>query len=271
MRLRQVTIDNYRAINHLELFLHPQLTVLHGDNGHGKTSALSAIAVGLGRIPTLLPEVSGISFLKTDRRGHGQLRVELSTTDGITWDLQRGPWLHRSLGIRALRAQIDKIVDADINGDGKQALDLPIFAFYDTDRAVFDIPQRRRGFSREFSRYQALEGAFSVRTNFRGFFIWFHAKENEELRLQRQQRNFNFQLRELRAVRDAINGIMNGISQLHTELNPLRFILSVDLGAGKSEPLEIAQLSGGYRIMLALVADLARRMAQGNPTSGQST
>ena len=260
MRLRKVTIENYRAIDHLGLLLHPQLTVLHGDNGHGKTSVLSAIAVGLGRVPTLLPEVSGISFLKTDRRGRGPLRVELSTTDGITWDLQRAP-----LGIRELRAQIEKIIDADINGDVKQAIDLPILAFYDTDRAVFDIPQRRRGFSREFSRYQALEGAFSVRTNFRGFFIWFHAKENEELRAQRQLRNFNFQLKELRAVRDAINGMMSGVSGLHTELNPLRFVLSVEIGAGKSETLEIAQLSGGYRIMLSLVADLARRMAQDNP------
>ena len=274
MRLRKVTIENYRAIDHLELLLHPRLTVLHGDNGHGKTSVLSAIAVGLGRVPTLLPEVSGISFLKTDRRGRGPLRVELSTTDGITWDLQRAPlgirelrgqMARRPLGIRELRAQIEKIIDADINGDVKHAIDLPIFAFYDTDRAVFDIPQRRRGFSREFSRYQALEGAFSVRTNFRGFFIWFHAKENEELRVQRQLRNFNFQLKELRSVRDAINGMMNGVSGLHTELNPLRFVLSVDIGAGKSETLEIAQLSGGYRIMLSLVADLARRMAQGNP------
>ena len=35
--------------------------------------------------------------------------------------------------------------------------------------------------------------------------------------------------------------------------------------AGKSEELAFDQLSGGYRIVLALAADLARRMAQGNP------
>ena len=265
MRLKQVTIENYRAIDQLELLLHPQLTVLHGDNGHGKTSVLSAIAVGLGRIPTLLPGVSGISFLKTDLRGWGPMRVELSTTDGITWDMQRGSWLRRAIGTRELRNEIDKIVETDMGRDEKHPVALPILAFYDTDRAVFEIPQRRRGFTREFSRYQALDGAFSVRTNFRGFFIWFHAKENEELRLQRQKRDFSFQLKELRAVRDAITGALSGVSELHTELNPLRFVLSVNSEGGKRETLEIAQLSGGYRIMLALVADLARRMAQGNP------
>ncbi len=265
MRLKQVSIENYRAIDQLELLLHPQLTVLHGDNGHGKTSVLSAIAVGLGRIPTLLPGVSGISFLKTDLRGWGPMRIELSTTDGITWDMQRGPWSRRAIGTRELRKEIDKIVEADMAGDEKHPAALPILAFYDTDRAVFEIPQRRRGFTQEFSRYQALDGAFSVRTNFRGFFIWFHTKENEELRLQRQLRDFSFQLKELRAVRDAITGVLNGVSELHTELNPLRFVLSVNTEGGKRETLEIAQLSGGYRIMLALVADLARRMAQGNP------
>ena len=33
----------------------------------------------------------------------------------------------------------------------------------------------------------------------------------------------------------------------------------------EAEELALDQLSGGYRIMLALAADLARRMAQGNP------
>ncbi|MXY63493.1 MAG: AAA family ATPase, partial [Synechococcus sp. SB0665_bin_28] len=37
MKLARVEIENYRAIETLHLALHPGLTVLHGDNGHGKT------------------------------------------------------------------------------------------------------------------------------------------------------------------------------------------------------------------------------------------
>ena len=48
MKLKFVEIENYRAIDELQLPIHPSLTVLHGDNAHGKTSVLSAIAVGLG-------------------------------------------------------------------------------------------------------------------------------------------------------------------------------------------------------------------------------
>ena len=69
MKLKRVEIENYRAIERLDLSLDPALTVFHGNNGHGKTSVLSGIAVGLAGIPRWLPDVAGIGFLKSDRRG----------------------------------------------------------------------------------------------------------------------------------------------------------------------------------------------------------
>ena len=82
MKLKFVEIENYRAIEKIDLQLDPQLTVLHGDNAHGKTSVLSAIALGLGAVPTLLPDVSGIGFFKKDRHeGGGRVRVSLTTTN----------------------------------------------------------------------------------------------------------------------------------------------------------------------------------------------
>ena len=55
MKLKSVEIENFRAIDELRLPLHPTLTVLHGDNAHGKTSVLSAIAVGLASIRRSCP------------------------------------------------------------------------------------------------------------------------------------------------------------------------------------------------------------------------
>ena len=64
-----------------------------------------------------------------------------------------------------------------------------------------------------------------------------------------------------------------GASEPRVELDPFRLVVSVrpdpdgrfDNGFEEAEELALDQLSGGYRIMLALAADLARRMAQGNP------
>lgn len=264
MRLERVIIENYRAIERLELPLHPRLTVLHGNNGDGKTSVLSAIAVGLSAVHRLLPtKVAGIDFQETDRRGMLPLRVELMVVDGITWRRQSSFGRRQSNALRQLEEFVGSITTAD--KEGRPPLDLPIVAFYDTDRAVFDLPQRRRGFRTEFSRYAALDGALSPRTNFREFFEWFYAKENDELRQQRESRDFNHRIKDLDAVRSAIKAMIPGASQPRTELSPLRFVVSITPEQGEPEILAINQLSGGYRIMLALVADLARRMAEGNP------
>ena len=266
MKLARLEIENYRAIERLDLPLNPDLTVFHGDNAHGKTSILSAIAVGLGSIPRLLPGVSSIGFLKTDLRARRPLRVALTTTtEGIWWQrrMTAGGAGGRVISQRGLKEMVDAIVSADT--EGLEPHELPIVAFYDTDRAVFDAPQRRRGFKPDFPRYEALEGALSVRTNFREFFQWFYAMENEELRAQRQQPFSGNGLKELDTVRSAITAMMPGVTQPRIKFRPLRFVVTVESERGEPEELSLDQLSGGYRIMLALAADLARRMAQGNP------
>ena len=266
MKLARLEIENYRAIERLDLPLNPDLTVFHGDNAHGKTSILSAIAVGLGRILTLLPGVSGIGFRKTDRRkGGSRVTVRVMTTEGIRWQRRMTPGRagRRTITQLGLKEAVDAIIGAD--RERCEPLDLPIVAFYDTDRAVFDAPQRRRGFPTDFPRYGALEGALSVRTNFRQFFQWFYAMENEELRAQRAQPDSRHGLKELDAVRSAITTMVPGVSYPRIEFRPLRFAVSVESDQGEREELALDELSGGYRIMLALAADLARRMAQGNP------
>ena len=130
---------------------------------------------------------------------------------------------------------------------------------------VSDEPQRRTRVKIEFPRYAALQGALSARTDFRDFFRWFYAKENEELREQKARQDFSHQFVDLKAVRRAIETMLPGVSNPRIEPRPLRFVVSVKQDDGKLATLSMDQLSGGYRIMLALVADLARRMAQGNP------
>ena len=157
---------------------------------------------------------------------------------------------------------MDEIVAAD--GERRPPLSLPIVAYYDTDRTVLQ-PHRRRSLERTSQRYQALQGALGARTDFKDFFNWFYAAENQELREQREERNFNRQLRELQAVRRAIESMVPGVSDPRTLMRPLRFVVTINhKGRGKEE-CSVQQLSGGYRVILALAADVARRMAQGNP------
>ena len=269
MKLESVEIENYRAIDELRLPLHPSLTVLHGDNAHGKTSVLSAIAVGLGAILAELPGVRSVGFRATDsRRKADHMQVSLTAGDGVTWcrrrsgggDGKRFP--RASKRIRHLRKKMDEVVRADRE---RRPVDLPIVAFYDTERAMVEKLPWRRDFGKDFPRFAALEGALAARANFRDFAEWFYAWENEELREQKQRRDFDYRLKELDAVRQAITSMVPGASDLHIKHRPRRIVLSFEQDSGKTETLSLNQLSGGYRIVLAVAGDLARRMAHGNP------
>ncbi len=264
MKLKSVTIENYRAIENLDLSLDRKLIVLHGANGHGKTSVLSAIAVGLvDSLGSFLDELSFDLSEEDWREGAGPPRVVVESTDGITGE-RHGEEVTE--GQEEARRLIEtRILDKAL---ATKEEDMPIVAFYGTDRMLSDMPDwvlSQRGSQYKPSRRAALEGALSARTDFEGLLTWFYFKENEELRERRERRDFDYQLKDVSVIRQAISSMLPEISNPRIELNPLRFVVSQQPEEGRAENLSLNQLSGGYRIVLALAADLARRMAQGNP------
>ena len=277
MKLKFVEIENFRAIEKIRLPLDPHITVLHGANAQGKTSVLSAIAVGLGAVPILLPDVSGINFKKKDRGdGKGCTRVLMTTTEDITWERTSGAkrrtgWSWNNDKIqeptlkypqRDLKQWLSRIA---LKGWGGTNIDLPILAFYDTERAVSHLTKKSGRPKNTASRYAALTGALSARTNFRELFEWFYMKENEELREQKERRNHDYRLKDLSAVREAISSMIDGVTEPHVEFRPFRLVVSEQLDGAPPKKRNFDQLSGGYQAVIALAADLAWRMAQGNP------
>ena len=267
MKLKSVTIENYRAIENLVLPLDPKLTVLHGANGHGKTSVLSAIAVGLVDSLGSFFYESTIDLSEEDwREGAASPRIVVESMDGLTGE-RRGDIAADE------REEAQRIARNDAIRPGlDEALateeDMPIVAFYGTDRMLSDMPDwliSQRGSRFAPSRSDALEGALSARTDFEGFLVWFYFKENEELREQRERRDFDYQLKDVSVIRQAISSMLPEVSNPRIESDPLRLVVSRQPEEGRVEKLSLNQLSGGYRIVLALAADLARRMAQGNP------
>lgn len=240
MKLKSVEIENYRAIEKLKLPLDPSLTVLHGDNGYGKTSVLSAIAVGLGAIPEMLFDVSELNFREEDlREGAEAPRVVLTSTDGASWEW---PWRrqeHERLETRRMIAQA-KFLERPFKAPDEDEADIPIAAFYSTH----------------------LISPLDARMDFNRLFTWY--REAEKLKRE-NRRNPDHQPKDISAVYQAISSMLPEVSDLHTELHPPRFVVSRRSEQGQVEKLSLDQLSGGYRVVLSLAADLARRMVTGNP------
>lgn len=263
MKLKSVEIENYRAIEKLSLWLDPSLTVLHGDNGCGKTSVLSAIAVGLGAIPELLSDVSELDFHEEDQReGAEEPRISLTAMDGTFWERQSGrvnDQMREQKMIALARFLESRVIRAKVDLD-----DLPLAAFYSTDRIVSGLSKVPDDLKVRFPRLSALKGALAARTDFGRLLTWFYFKEVEELKVQRERRDFDYQSKDLAAVRQAIASMLPEVFDPRTESNPPRLVVSRK-SEGRVEKLSLDQLSGGYRIMLALAADLAARMVTGNP------
>ena len=271
MKLKSVEIENYRAIEKLKLSLDPSLTVLHGDNGYCKTSVLSAIAVGLGHEGMLGSFLDVfIYFCEGDwHEGAGNPRVSLTSMDGNVFERQgTKSVVKRKKAEEEMSANRENLDKALVENSRAESKDMPIGALYGTDRMVSDVPESvvsPRQLPRRVPRLDALKGALSARTDFEDLFAWFYFKEDEELREQKERRDFDYQLKEVSAVRQAISSMLPEVSDPRTESNPPRFVVSQKSEQGQVEKLSLDQLSGGYRIVLALAADLARRMVQGNP------
>jgi predicted ATP-binding protein involved in virulence len=293
MRLSTVEIENFRAVGRLKLPLHERLNVLVGDNAAGKTSVIEAIAIGLGAILEHLPDCKGRALRDADLRVYPArgvplpgapitiwirtpfVRVALHTdTDtGLAWDRIKRRDRTRStaaqtpkaLGLARLQAFLDPIITSvQAGGDA----DLPIVAYYGTERAVPAIPQRKRAFRATMSRFAALDGALDAGFRFKDVFEWLVMQEDLERREKESHADFGYKLPVLEAVRNAVERGLDGCRRPRTELNPLRLVVDLETPTGGVEQLALDQLSGGYRTMLTLVIDLARRMAQANPHRG---
>ncbi|MBY6209892.1 MULTISPECIES: AAA family ATPase [Halomonas] len=272
MKLKRLTLENFRAKAYLSMALGQRLTLLLGSNGSGKTTLLDAISIGLGEVLTYLPGVSGISFkkrgeiLQQHNRQAPYTRITLEALHGLTWDrMQRrdnskntAEEIPAGRGIKNLKHYLDAQVITPWSAG--EPFDLPVFAYYGVSRALLDLPLSRKGFPKSHERFDALTNALNADSRFKSAFIWFYNKENEEHRLQKQHKSFDVTLPELDAVRRAITRMFPDLSEPHIELNPLRFVVRQ-----REEWLNIAQLSDGHQTLLGLVIDLSSRMAMANP------
>lgn len=263
MKIQDVTIQNFRGISSkpFTVSLNPQLTVFIGSNGAGKSTILDATSMILSRVINLIrfQKNSGTPFKNTDFPSgkFDETSLSILMMGGGRWKLSKEKSKSKSLSI------VDDfyiaILRAHIEGTEEQC-SIPLFVYYRTNRAVLDIPLKIRK-KHNFSLLEAYDEALVGSANFRHFFEWFRNREDLENEIKHQERNLDYSDKQLSAVRTAIESVMNNFCCLSVRRNPLRMVIKKD---GKE--LLVGHLSDGEKVMLAMVGDLARRLAIANPT-----
>lgn len=276
MKIKQLTLSHYRRFSDFTIDFDEQITVLVARNGAGKSSILDALATALGLFLTRLPGVSGISPRETDFQVNpdgskpAYMRIRCESQNGVQWDrtekrdksAKTEKQIPPALGHRDLLKYVDQFIDANNEGLDYQ---LPVFIHYGTGRAVFDVPQRKRGFKKVFGRFDSFDKALESRANFKRFVEYFYFLEDCESREHKTRKTFDFEIPELRAIRQAISRLMPTFSNPRS-VYPAGLMVDWTVD-GVVKQLRIEQLSDGYRTTLAMVMDIAARMAEANPNS----
>jgi predicted ATP-binding protein involved in virulence len=155
----------------------------------------------------------------------------------------------------------------EIRTTGPEALiPLPVIAFYRSQRRLNEMPELGEIFDATLERQGAFQGALNAGVNYKAMCQWFYLRENQELRQKVQAREGTaFEIPDLKAVRMAIINTVENVERIFFDGTPPRLKVALGSHNGAAQVLELEQLSDGYRNLLAIVLDFARRLAQANP------
>ena len=283
MKVKRLTMTSFRGIGNLTLeFPETEATILIGINGVGKSSILDCLAILLSHLTGLIqdPILYEGSFIEPNRAdGRKEIRRyfnELDITNGcnethneikISLESQEVTWSLTEVRKGIKPNKLSQLKDLQIISHRKRdewetkpdKANLPLPVYYHVNREFCDdIPQEtlQPHSLRQLEAYdQALTGA---RISFKSFLNWFKTLEDVENELRRDDPDHRD--RQLEAVRQAINSLLTGFSDLRVRRSPLRMTVTK-----QGQELIIDQLSDGEKGLLALAGDLARRLAIANP------
>lgn len=269
MRIERLTVQNFKKFAEQSVTLHPQFTLLVGDNGSGKTTVLDALAVSMGiwlvDPPDTTLKNSGRNILPTEIRLEPSLegdriqfrerlpvRVEatgqINDRNKVTWERQIKRGGRRTTNTKAREALnlIHDIYEWDAAGE---SVVCPVLAYYGAGRAWLPSNQRLPKEAKSNGparRWAAFYDCFNERIRFDELRKWFHRETTAAgNRGGRMRPGFE-------VVKGAVLACVPKADGLWFDPDREQIVLSI---SGHAQPFD--NLSAGQRMMLALVSDIA--------------
>ena len=276
MKIKNLSLRNFKGISEINLDLEGKSTILFGVNGVGKSTVLRAIDLLYANILwKLTKSKKKLADLEFDDLSYGKstavTKAAFEFPDGTLIDYNRS--IGRETGKKHDGRSLMKIVsqfeqlyitkgyeDEDGNWiEKKDTKNMPVFVNYGVNRLVLDVPVEVSD-KNLFNKLSAFDKAIESKIDFKNLFEWFRAQEDIENQ-EKARSNANYQDKNLSAVKHAMLAMLDDFEDIHIERNPLAMMVNKD-----GQTLNINQLSDGEKCTIALFGDLARRMALANPS-----
>lgn len=268
MRISKINLENFRCFDKLELDLHPDMTVLVGANGAGKTACVDGVGVALQVIPMALgykaPGIHAHDLRATTSSHQGYWSTEEAESCRVTatpstgsvsgsWSFERRGGKKRNSRVGAGEAlrQIRKL--AARNGTGEAGVTMPMVALYGIDRLQSQVKTAAQ-LDKLPKRLDAYRTSIRPLTSFA-----------EQLKWLRWQATAAAQSGDptphLLAVYRAAASCLPDAKKIRYDLRSLD--LWVEFKDKPGTPYHL--LSDGYKGVLAMVIDIAWRCVTLNP------
>lgn len=257
-RFTQLHLEQYRCFEALDLALEPDLTVLFAENGGGKTAVLKALAVGLTPFQSGTPRGLKLDprhdprLITLDERGRREpagpctliWTADVGSAQDVGWVSIVNPASNRK------EAHHQEVLDAieQVRVPGAR---WPLFAFYGVDRmgrgkaSTKPVPSRP-------DRWEGYAGSLNAAQDDAALLTWLL----EEILADTVRRQEGEPERFLAsAVMDTLAKATPGVERAWYDPRERSPIIRFATG----EVASWQELSDGFHIYLALVADIARR------------
>ena len=287
MKLHTLNLANFRGFEQLEMSFEPDMTLIAGINGIGKSGILQVLAALFARaLPEFTPCTDKppvfadediydkkpsltalISFSINKQRCYGGIqRIRGDTNFGDVW---RRFWMSKQAAEAQPKTFVEMIADRTLTGDleaGRSEIEEMLLGLRRIQKqplVIYFSPRRQLpGRPKTLPKLKAfeIENAYKFamqdrEVELREFMHWFRVVETGASKAHRHGSAV------LKKLREVINSFIPEFHNLHIEESPnLRFVVEKN-----GTPLALNQLSDGERGLLAMLFDITRRLSIANP------
>ena len=266
MKIQQLTCTNYRGIRgEVGFNFADHLNVLFGENGAGKSTVLDAISTLLSWITERVQNPKNMgSRIQIHDIHNAENQASLSFRGDCTelscrfeYQLTKAhPGFQakndsKTKNITDLIYEICSLIELEKGG-------LPLLAYYPINRAASVISVKIRK-KQENGILEIYDQSLHRTANFKQFFEWFRKYEdieNEKYRWSGEQPSDT----QLQSVRRAIEKFMPDFTDWRICRETEGMVVKKN-----GQLLRVEQLSSGEQCLMAMVGDIARRLAIANP------